>query len=149
MSKPVNISQSIGPHYFQSLLMEAQVASTALAADAAYVAPASVVYDASGTRVMANKYATAGDFYYFSNRGRHQTDYMQVVSEGNVTFYTKWSIDGVNWATANPGITGAPSGGSTATPASVIVSFPNTPVGMAYKITTSSVSGNYYINVLS
>jgi len=127
--------------------MEAQVASTAVAADnSALVAPATAIYNANN-QLMANKYATGGDFYFNSTRGRHTNEYVQVVTEGGVVFYTKMSIDGVNWATAGP--TGAPTGGSATAPVSSLVSFPNAPVGMNYKITTGTVSGNYYINIIS
>jgi len=147
MSKPVNLTQSVGPHYFQCLYMESEVASTAKAANNSdLIMPATAIYNANN-QLMANKYATGGSFYFNSTRDRHSNQYLQIVTEGGLIFWTEMSIDGVVWATAGP--TGAPTGGSPTAPINVLVPIPNAPIGMNYKISTDSVSGNYYINFLS
>ena len=149
MSKPVNITQGVGPHYYSSLLMENTVNATATKADNDdFVAPSSVVKDYNN-KIVANKYSTGGNFYFISSHGRPQLNYLQVVSEGALSFYTKMSIDGVNWATGTPtGISGTCGTGSTASPANTLLSFGQTPVGTHYRITTTVTSGDYYINIL-
>ena len=149
MSKPIKIEQSIGPHYFQSLYMENTVSSTAIAANNTYINPSTAIYNANN-KLMANKYNSTGDFYIDGGHGKPQTNYLQVVTEGYVVFYTKISIDGVNWATATPtGISGAPTGGSTALPVNIILPICGTPAGLGYKISVTDVSGLYYINLLT
>lgn len=149
MSKPIKIEQAVGPNYYRCLMQELVVASTALSASStAFVQPATAVNDYNG-RLIANKYTSTGDFYFISGSGRYQTNYLQLVTEGFATFYTKISIDGVNWATAPIGITGSATGGSTATPVNVIAPINPSPAGLNYRITVSTASGNYYINLLN
>ena len=149
MSKPVLITQSVGPGLHQPLYQEVTVSATATNADnSIIVLPVSTgqIKNYNG-KTIAYKYAATGDFYFTSSRGRFQNDYVQVVTEGNLTFYTSMSIDGVNWVTAGP--TGAPTAATATAPVSSLVSFTNSPVGMNYKITVPNCTGNYYINLLN
>lgn len=150
MSKPVKLEQSIGPsnNYFICLFMENTVSPTASIANNDTITPEFTVND-SNNKLMANQYSTAGNFYFVGSHGKTQNNYIQVVSEGSVGFFTKMSIDGVNWSTATPtGIAGTLTGGTPTGPVSSILPFPGSPAGLNYRITSTGPTGKYYINVL-
>lgn len=149
MSKPLKLSQVATHKFHMCLYMEEIVAGSEAKANPEVIIPPFSEIKNSEYSVIAAKYNIAGNFYPVSSRGRFPADYVQIVSEGSLTYKVEYSIDSINWNDLSTVISGSLSGGTPSVNKSAMLVLPNTPTGMNYKITVTAVTGSYYINLIN